>query len=1167
MKTRSLLRALLCALPLAAFAADDPSLPPPLTQPIFPALYRSPRRIAFGDAVIAANDAGSAFAEAPEKLRAALVRAWGEKAAPPIVPADSVRPGQTVILIGNGYANDFLRRLTILDLLSGEKAPKGELRTVPGSPEGRPDALCFAAPAPEALEGRIAAFLERFPKRPPSIPHFIDCADPKPAASVEAHRRRLDACYRAGMVSEGPVGTVLKELFSVADDYNLTGDDRYARLFGDEIARLRERYHTMLGARKAPPHFVFFRFPAAVDAIEESPAFTEEDQRGAGELAHRITEHILSHGDLSQPKKLYQENRRQYMTNHPVNGILSVYFAALFLHTRYGFAPAAEWRAMAEHGFSCVSGYAFGPEDSLSYQSFNLNLLMHYLVGAGKDGGAFFRSREMADYLAFCKAAVDPRGGIVAFGDGYPISSGTATGHFRRLLTKCFQFFGDADSAFYLKRIQDFHRDKVDPAYFPPIADLGKLPDRPAGKTTGLLLFPLRPYKFELLKKANVFSRPVLDKAAFRSSWDPAHSLYAYFTGINGGPHGHCDANSLCSLVIDGEEWVAERDYVKAYAPDHNRVSVILDGRSFEFPYPDSQPIRAKFAFSQILGAAESAGGKRALLSLLLEDYNGTDCRRDIFLDEARGVFLLDRITARVPGRRVAESRFQVLGRPDAVTDRDARFTRPGSEFHITLAEPAETGVFSTFESGSNAREAGYFGVYRNLGGADSAHWTARRAATLKAGESLDFVQRLKTGPATPFGRAEAGLWRSGDDVLIGRGRHAFGAFVIDADFFVLTPEGLLGTGIRQENVSRKPREALAAAPRTAAPAEPAEKSVQMPPSPCQIQTFEAPIAALAAHGDALAVGLADGTLAVGSGRHAFGREITALAAIPDGRGGVRWAVGLFPEKADSTGEVALLDAALAEQWRTAMPRYQVHRAIVRDLFPADPGGGAAPYVVAGTTAWSYLLLDPAEGSIRRRFAVLHPATEGAAGDLDGDGADEIVGGCEYYASPIWRLDGRTLYNSSNPPYSRYQYAADLDGDGRAEFYSLRGNGTLRRFRLNERGRIDAASGNTGGEALGAVIADGRLWTLSSSGILCVTDGQETRPAAELDGIFTAFNGAGGCFYALRTAGDIVKFDRTGKILARYEVPFDPAETRPTRSAAAMGGVFFSFGNKLVFVK
>ena len=154
MKTRSLLRALLCALPLAAFAADDPGLPPPLTQPVFPALYRSPRRIAFGDAVIAANDPGSAFAEAPEKLRAALVRAWGEKAAPPIGPADSVRPGQTVILIGNGYANDFLRRLTILDLLSGDKAPKGELRTVPGSPEGRPDALCFAAPAPEALQGR-----------------------------------------------------------------------------------------------------------------------------------------------------------------------------------------------------------------------------------------------------------------------------------------------------------------------------------------------------------------------------------------------------------------------------------------------------------------------------------------------------------------------------------------------------------------------------------------------------------------------------------------------------------------------------------------------------------------------------------------------------------------------------------------------------------------------------------------------------------------------------------------------------------------------------------------------------------------------------------------------------------------------------------------------------
>ena len=1047
------------------------------------------------------------------------------------------------------------------------------MRVIPGAPSDRPEILYFGGATPEALDGRIREFLRRYPARPAEIPFFVDCVNPELRAQPRTYQKKFDQIYSGAPSGENTNNTILTTLFHVAEDFNLSGKEEYARIFAAEIRRFYRAYDAMLGPRKTPPHFTAWQLPAAVDVVEESASFTAEDLRHALELSRMLSERIMEHGDLRIPREIYEKNRRQYMTNHPINGIIAMYFNGKFLKERCALSAADYWIAMSEHGFESISGFPFGPEDSVAYQAFNLSLLIRYLIGSGKGGSAGFQTQEMRDYLAFCKAMVDPRGNIVNFGDGYPITSPTANGHFRKLLHQCYLQFGDTDTGFYLKRIQDFHDRRLSLNNIPKIKEFGKLPPLPAGKTTGILPFPLRQYKYQLLNRKPVYAHPAMDKAFFRSSWDPRHFLYACFTGINGGPHGHEDGNSLSSLVIDGAEWIGERDYVKRYAPDHNRISVIRNGQSFLFPEtPD-----ALWNFTQLCGSAESADHQRGVLAMLLENYNHADCRRDVYLDAKRGVFFLDRICARSEGDYLLESRFQVLAKPEGTPAAgNTRFTRPGKEFHIAGAEDADVQVFSRFESGSNAREDGYFGAYQAEGGANSAYWTARIERRLRTGETAYFVNRLHTGTAEPFGKIAENLWRtdSADPVLLGCGRQTVGNWTVDADFFVLTQDGLLGTGIRQ------------GLPESAAPAEILHTIRSLPiriPAPAKtasdlqkpfaVQTFASPVTALAQWNGTIAAGLQDGTLHINGKSCSFGQTITALAAIPDGKGAIQWAAGVYPAPGQKRSQLVLLTENLQEKWRFEPMYYQVHRPVIRDIFPVIHQTGAPPAIAIGTKAWMFLTVDQTTGKMLRRLPILHPATNGAAGDLDGDGIEEIIAGAEYYSSPIYNAAGKQLWNRRLMPYALHQLSGDLDQDGKMEFYSLRGNGTWTQFRAEhpqKSGRlpeITLTSGNTGGEALGGAFHQGKLYTLSSSGVLCCTDGETTVMTRSLGRQFTAFCGGESGLFAMDLQGVIVKIAPDGREICRYAAGFDPASIQPVLAVATPEGAAFASGQKIYLVK
>jgi len=62
-------------------------------------------------------------------------------------------------------------------------------------------------------------------------------------------------------------------------------------------------------------------------------------------------------------------------------------------------------------------------------------------------------------------------------------------------------------------------------------------------------------------------------------------------------------------------------------------------------------------------------------------------------------------------------------------------------------------------------------------------------------------------------------------------------------------------------------------------------------------------------------------------------------------------------------------------------------------------------------------------------------STVGAAGDLDGDGADEVVAGTEYHSWPVYDADGRKLfgYAPRTGPGCNDVTITDITGDGTPE--------------------------------------------------------------------------------------------------------------------------------------
>ncbi len=1157
-------------------AADRPA---PLPEK---SLLRPPRHHADLSHCAILSDGRPESAELTGLLRRELKKHW-QLEPPPLTAAEAAGSGHTLFLAGTPVDHPWLTRMRALGMLSGEAAPHGEIRVIPDLPDRGCALVYLGGATPEQVREGIARFFRLYPEKPATLPHRIDCEGFTPSRTPEEHREELDELYAAGANAETANNTVTARLLNIMEDYRGTGNDAYAELFAAEVRRMRENYTRMLGPRGVSPHFIFHRIPAAVEVVEGSPAFTEQDRRNAAELIAMVGNEIFNDNDMKLPRRLFREGKHTYLTNHPLFAIRAMYFCGDFLARRYDYEPANMWREVAEYHFQDMMQHIASPEDSIAYQFHVLNGMLDYLLGSGKDTADSIRNNPaFRDYLRYAKAMINPLGGTPGFGDAYPVSK--LMGGMGAFLNSCRRELADPESEFYFQLFQQFSQN---PQAAASAAIRSSAPQQQPGDRTpagappvekGWQVFPVTPAKLTALRMPDVFRLSTMDKAVFRSSWDPGRSVYVYLTGINGGPHGHFDANGICSYIAGGLEWLAERDYVKKYPIDHNSLDVTFQNRSTDWPIHWSRAAATPGNVSQLLGSAASADGQSALISLLLEDYNHSTWIRHIAVNEKNGLQIIDEVRAEADGGFIAECYWRVQAQPERKTPDGVDFTRSGRTFHLRAAECVPH-VRSSFEHGSNAREEGYFDAYRATGGLHTAQVTERREATLKKGEGIFFANDFQLDSPRRFERLRPGLWRSGEGeqaALLGVGRQIIGDLTVEADFFRLTPDGLLAVNLRTPPLpERTPQEFAALI--NGLPALPVAREQVSLPAPAESWTFPAAVTALAAHDKLAAIGCADGTFEVRDEtgrvllRQKYAMPITAVAMIPDAEGAVQWAVGLAPGPQDQTGKIILLAADGKERWSVPTVYYQRHRGIPRTLFPARLQSGAAPAIVAGTTAWMYLVFDGATGKRLLRLPILHPARQGAAGDLNGDGRDELLGASEYYSTSLFLPDGKRIYNRSLPPYGLHQVAADLDGDGRDEFYSARGDGTLYRFRLpppdGKKEKVTEESINIGGSAVNLLAHRGKLHSISTSGIHTLVDAKFQAERRNLHTGILQFNAADGFLAALTADGRILRGSPEKGFVEAASAPIAPAEIAPILSAGGAAAVYFSSGRTVWIVR
>ena len=1155
---------LLCTTAVARAATEQPPALPEKS------LCQPPRyRIDLSHCAIL-GDSRPEAAELTELLRGELKKHW--QLEPPIwTAAEAVGSEKTLFLTGTPFDHPWLTRLQVLGMLAGDSAPHGEIRVIPQLPELGCTLVYLGGATPDQVRESIARFFQRYPQKPENLPPLIDCEGFAPSRPPEEHSKRLDEVYAAGANAETANNTVVALILNIMEDYRGTGDDAYVKVFAAELRRMMQNYSRMLGPRGIAPHFIFHRLPAAVEVMEGSPAFSAQDRRAAAELIAMVGNEIFHDNDMKLPRRLFREGKHTYLTNHPLFAIRAMYFCGDYLARRYDYEPAKQWREIAEYNFADMLHHIASPEDSIAYQFHVLNGMLDYLLGSGKGTADSIKNNPaFRSYLQYAKAMINPLGGTPGFGDSYPI--GKQMGGMASFLNSCRRELADPESEFYFQLFQKFSQapQEVVSAAASKSTDASRTPAGAPPVVKGWQFFPVTPAKFSALQIPDVFHRPTMDKAVFRSSWDPARAVYVYLTGINGGPHGHFDANGICSYIAGGLEWLAERDYVKKYPIDHNSLAVTFQGLATDWPSHWSQVTATPRNVSQVLGTAASADGKNALISLLLEDYNHSTWIRHIAVSEKDGLQVIDEVRAEADGDFIAECYWRVQAKPEQPLPNGVDFSRNGRTLHLRTTECVPH-ILSTFEHGSNAREEGYFDAYRASGGLNTAQVTERREATLKKGERLFFSNDFQLDSPRRFALLRPGLWRSGEGpqaVLLGTGRQKIGDLTIEADFFRLTPEGLLAVNLRTPPLPERTQEALTAII-NAMPAQPVAGKQTTMPAPAECWTFPAAVTALAAYDKEVAIGCADGTFEVRNENgqvllhKKFATPVTAAAMIPDAAGTVQWAVGLYPEPEEQTGKLILLAANGDERWTVPTLYYQRHRGIPRTIFPAKLEKGKAPAVAVGTTAWMYLIFDNATGKRLHRLPVLHPARQGAAGDLNGDGRDELLGASEYYSTSIFLPDGKRLYNRSLPPYGLHQTAADLDANKCMEFYSARGDGTLYRFRLSsedKKEKVTEESINLGGSAVNLVVHQGKLHSISTSGIHTLVDAQFQAERRNLHTGILQFNAANGFLAALTADGRILSGTDEKGFSAVASAILDPAETSPILSAGGASAVYFSTG-------
>lgn len=1197
-----------CLLAAAAFtlsAADTPKLTRTVTQ-AFPADFKgfTPKAtLDLGNGAIVRAETGPLRGFEGE-LQKELKKTFGVDL-PVMSAGEALKAGKTLILFGENRSNMPLRRLTGACAIESIQKPEFyEARIYPELLDYPAGVVYFGGRSAAKVTAAVRAMAQANPD-PARLPFFIEREDLRNHQVDPAAIQKEIEGVKAHLASDAnwiPNQTVIRLFRPTFANFLATGKPEYARAIAEMQKLYLENFQRNIKRfdKSGPaPSFLFHEYVWKLEIVAQSPYFTPEDRARAAELMRQVAENCFEYYEMRAPMKDYAANEQNYHTNHETFCSRTVYFLSEHLLRHYNYAPARYWQAVALNNLGGVADQPIGPEDSAAYQYLNYQIFTEYVIASGKFDLQFFNSDKYQNYIRYCKAQYCHLGVTSGYGDNPPLGNAWSF----PALGNALSVFGDPEAEsllalIYRRTPHGSFRSMIDALNIDTTKPLAMSDD-----LRGLSTFTLSDFLLKFNQADGLFQYPVLDKAFFRSGWSP-DSDFVVLSGVSGAAHGHYDANALIQY-LDGEHyWLIDGDYIRRYPEQHNTVNVSRNGASrFETG-------RARSRFGQLRFTAMTPDKKAALTVTAVEDLNGVDWTRSLAYNAKHGFWVIDELQAKSPGDYLFDCRFRTLGDKAAEDGQSVRYRQKPSgaddnrtDFVITAANDAVRSLDTDFDTGHSG-ENGYYQSYP-LADKYTRNHLQRIARSLKAGERVHFVNYLQArdrrNEALPqIYQVADRVWMliDGDVVRLAvLGKWSAPGIEIDAERCFIGPEGVIAQapktlklgnyapvlGGKTEFRADATPELATALKEAAKLADKAKLVKNRAPQMLDVpaltaRSIELPgrASALGAGGGYFALGTENGRFLLydQAGKLVFSKDLHApvrAAAILESAPGVyRCYTGTEPLVLKGSGGAAsplyCFDLTGKELWKREITPIQGRNGTVRTIFAAK---FPQPTVIVGTENWRYFAFTT-DGKELWGKQIYHGATSGSAGDVNGDGIDEIAAAGEYIYGPVLDAKGNVIADKYTTLYAGVSAMVDLDGDGKREPIFGRASHILDIRQVKGGSKVAKEEIELGGEPVAIVPlerGDVRFAVAATDGAVRIYNGKlEEMASRRFETPLEALAGRDGKLYAFAREGMVYELDLAGGVLRRLETTFDDAAFNPARLAVNGDVLGAAVGTRLYLI-
>ena len=669
--------AVLCLTVANLGARPQPQKSGPLTTP-----FRPPLNTVLVDkgrprAVVLVPEDG-AYARQARAFVARFERAAGVRL-PSRPEADAIGKRSdmpTLVVFGNAATGPLTLRLYANKQIGADSVYPGaggfELRTIPFALDTGVNVLFLGGSSPESVGKAADAFFARLkPARDIAIPHAIKwvcptMSPPGPVSGADIEKAVARARKTLAAFRSNAYRAVCSQFSRAAASYYLSGDDTYGCLCARLVDVLARHYAK---GKEKPPTFDMHNVAMALDQVDESASMTDADRLKAAEWLRRLAEDTMAFWEMRVPIRKYMRNELSPIWNHETHPAVSIAHCAQYLRTRYDVKAAEYWEAVIDHLFAGQITCDQPLEDSANYQWSVARHTIAYVLATGRLR-EYFTNEALRDCMEYAIASHDSQGNEATHGDAWQPFGSTAGPLFSLTAT----LHKDPRHQWILSRVGS----AAPRMWSYPI----RIEAKPPTDHVGLRVFRVHPDRAKAYGVEGVPAGRVLDKAVFRSGWEPGAD-YLMLDGLNVGNHKHLDANAIIRFSTQRRYWLVDMDYIRAAPKHHNSISVVRNGLA-----PNQMP--ASRGDAQVIAeqpfAAElvhSAGTRTSgITQSLLANYGGLDWRRSVFWKAKDFFVVIDKLRARVEGDYVVRCHWRTLGQA----------TLDGGTLHVTQRGEHHTG-------------------------------------------------------------------------------------------------------------------------------------------------------------------------------------------------------------------------------------------------------------------------------------------------------------------------------------------------------------------------------------------------------------------------------------------------------------------------------------------